>query len=395
MKEQVFNSLLHLCSTIWMHREQRQLLVAACREVNNWDDLLHQAEYHGLAPLLHHHVTAAGIDVDVPDTFIRGLRLLSLRHKQANRLLLESLQQILSLLAKEGIRCLVLKGAALSQMVYPDNGLRPMRDIDLLLAKKDVYRAHELLKNEQYHDSGEVLPQGYYHLSPLFRNVDGMRVCVELHHGLFPNDPPYYEQLDFTELYNNRQEFDAGGVKAYTLAGEEMLWHLFQHGFHAPLTYESFRLISVADIVSLVEARMGEVDWIKVGGRYPEVLNALPLLHHITPWSENVLAGNVFRVEKSPAGVGRWYSGWPRKNPQQKEDNFPFFLLSTWNYVSQTLYPGQWWSMLYYGHAGGLGSSLLCRLVQHPMHVLRWVKVYVRKLFKGKPTKPVTPLPRG
>lgn len=380
MREQAFNSLLHLCSTSRMHREQRQLLVTVCREITNWNDhLLHQAEYHGLAPLLHHHVAAAGCDVEVADNFIRGLRLLSLRHKQANRLLLEGLQQILSLLASEGIRCLVLKGAALSQTVYPDNGLRPMRDIDLLLAKNDVYRAHELLKNEQYYDSGEVLPKGYYHLSPLFRHVDGMRICVELHHGLFPNDPPYYQQLDFTELYNNRQGFDAGGVQAYTLADEEMLWHLFQHGLHAPLTYESFRLISVADISSLVEARMGEIDWKKVASRYPEVLNALSLLHHITPWSEDVIAWNIFRIQKSPAGVGEWYSGWPRVKPEKNQ--FPFSFVHIWKYVSQTLYPGQWWSMLYYGHGGGMSSSLLCRLVQHPVHILRWVKVYVRRFF--------------
>lgn len=377
MKQKSIDPILHLCARSRMRTELRQQLSVACQDVSGWDDLLQVAEYHGLAPLLHEHLSTVAIDMELPKDVIRGLKFLSIRHQLASTVLKRSLQMILSLMESEGIRCLVLKGAALSHTVYPEISLRPMRDIDLLLAKKDVYRAYDLLKKENYSESDELLPEGYHHLPPLFKDVDGLKVCIELHHGLFPDDPPYYQQLDFEELYNNRQEFEVDGVRANTLADEEMLWHLYQHGFHAPLTYEPFRLIAVADIVSIVEARLDDIDWGKVKTLYPQLHNALALFHHITPWNKDVLTSNIFEVQKDPSGVGECYNGWPRTGSKRNRDTAG---QGTWDYLYETLYPSKWWSMLYYGHSGSLIDSLRCRLVAHPVHVLRWVKV---KLSRG------------
>jgi hypothetical protein len=357
------------------------MLLRACQYTCEWDDVLHFAEFHGMAPLLHKHLTTVAEEIDLPNDIMRGLRFLSIRHKQANTVLKGCLQKILSLLNSEGIRCLVLKGAALSHTVYPEISLRPMRDIDLLLAKEDVYRAYEILKKENFSESGELLPEGYYHLPPLFKDLDGLQVCVELHHDLFPDDPPYYQQLDFTELYINRREFELDGVRAYTLADEEMLWHLYQHGFHAPLTYEPFRLIAVADIVILVEARLEKIDWRKVKNLYPQLHNSLSLFHNLTPWSEKVLRADIIEVPKSASGVGECYSGWPKTNSRKNKDTG---WQNIWRYLCKTLYPSQWWSMLYYGHRGGLMNSLRCRLMTHPVHILRWVKVYIFSVMGGK-----------
>jgi len=382
MRHKRTNTILHLCARSRMGSALRQQLLVACQDVSDWDDLLQMAEYHGLAPLLHEHLSIVAIEIDIPKDVMRGLRFLSIRHKQANIILEHSLRKILSLLESEGIRCLVLKGAALSHIVYSEISLRPMRDIDLLLAKEDVFRAYELLKKDGFSESGELLPEGYYHLPPLFKDLDGLKVCVELHHGLFPDDPPYYQQLDFEDLYNNRREFEVDGVRAYTLADEEMLWHLYQHGFHAPLTYEPFRLMAVADIVSVVENRLDEIDWGKVKILYPQLHNALSLFHQITPWSENVLISNIFEVQKSLSGKGECYSGWPRTNSTKNKKKRAAQSLGS--YLCKTLYPSQWWSMLYYGHRGCLIESLRCRLVSHPLHLLRWVRVYGLSYMIGK-----------
>jgi len=376
MRNKSARLLLHLCARSRMESELRQQLLIACQDMSNWDELLHMAEYHGLAPLLHKHVSSVADEIDLPKGIMRGLRFLSIRHKHANTVLKQSLQKILSMLKSEGIRCLVLKGAALSHIVYPEICLRPMRDIDLLLAKEDAHRAYELLKKEKFYESGELLPEGYYHLPPLFKDVDGLQVCVELHHGLFPDDPPYYQQMGFADLYDNRQEFEVNGVRAYTLASEEMLWHLYVHGFHAPLTYEPFRLIAVADIVSMVETQLDEIDWKKVENLYPQLHNALSLFHHLTPWSEKVLIRHIFEVQKNSSGVGECYSGWPRLRLEKNTDTTE---QSIWSYLYKTIYPSQWWSMLYYGHSGSLIDSMRCRLVNHPIHIFRWVKVHVFK----------------
>ena len=131
------NSILNLCARVEAHAHQRHLLTTACRNFRQWDNLLYPAEQHGIGPLLYLHL--AELEEEVPNTFLRGLKFLCLRHQQANTLLMKTLHHVLSLLETEGIPSLVLKGAALCRILYPENGLRPMRDIDLLLSDRDVH----------------------------------------------------------------------------------------------------------------------------------------------------------------------------------------------------------------------------------------------------------------
>lgn len=46
---------------------------------------------------------------------------------------------------QQGSDELVLKGAAMAHLVYPQPVLRPMRDLDLLVRAEEVYRAYALL----------------------------------------------------------------------------------------------------------------------------------------------------------------------------------------------------------------------------------------------------------
>ncbi len=359
--------ILSLCSRLRPHPKQQQRLAAACADFTHWDDLLRHAEEQGMGPLLHSHLTA--IEVDLPDTFFRGLRFLCLRHQQANTLLMQCLHGLIEMLKEEGINCLVLKGAVLCKILYPDVGMRPMRDIDLLLAKEDVEHAHAFLLKNGFYRSTTVMPDDHYHLSPLYQPVGGMQICVELHHDLFPDCPPYYQSLPFADLYQNAQPFDVNGATGYALATEEMLWHLYQHGFHAPLTYEPYKLISSADIVSLVEEKFEEIDWGKIESIYPELFNALPVFHYLTPWNEKVLEKISIKGKAVSFGTGEPFNGWPRlRLSQQKERGF----LEILHY---TFLPGQWWLMVYYAPKGRF-SYLWCKFYRHPKHVFWWVKLY-------------------
>ncbi len=362
-------ALLKLCARSKPHPDLQQLLVAACRDISNWEQLLQQAEEQGLAPLVNRHLKP--LPEHIPASFLRGLRFLSLRHKQANAVLMQSLQHILSLLNSKGIPCLVLKGAALCHLVYPKIGLRPMRDIDLLLAPNDVQHAHAFLLKNGFRVSTSQLPADYYHLPPLFQIIDNVQVCIELHHGLFPDDPPYYTPLPFKQLYDGCQSFTVNGQTAYAPAGEEMLWHIYQHGFHAPLTYEPFKLISAADIISLVESRAQGLDWDKIKKIYPTLYRALPLLHFLSPWQEHVLDKIPLVTKNVPSGAGEPYRGWPR--PQSGQLNMRARL----QILRDTIFPSRWWLMLYYGTGGQL-SLYWCRAVQHPIHIVRWIKIRSR-----------------
>lgn len=367
-------SLLNLCARLEGHDLVYKQLAAACEKVEQWDELLFLAEEQGMAPLLYRHLQA--VSGGVPDTFLRGLKLLCLRHRQANTFRMKTLQEILSLLNSAGIESLVLKGAVLCQTLYPEAGLRPMRDIDLLLTQEDAEHVHQLLREKGLRVSEELLPRDYFHLPALFQTVGGMEVCIELHHGLFPDDPPYYKHLPFAELCSESLDFTVNDVPAKTLGTEDMLWHLYQHGFHAPLTFEPYKLISAADIISLVEKNVEQLDWDKIRTVFPHLFRALPLFHHISPWHEKLAEKFVLPGGTSPPRVGESFVGWPRSK-FMREDQRGF-----WKVVGDTFFPGSWWLRIYYGVSDSRFSIIMYRMIFHPIHILRWAKVYGIRFLK-------------
>ena len=363
--------LLPLCARIEPHPLQQELLVQACANFQAWDDLIQQAEAHGMAPLLLRHLLLA--EITAPAHVLRSLRLLTLRHRQTNILLTQTLASVLTILDKEGIPALVLKGAALCQSLYPEPGLRPMRDIDLLVPWDQALPAHALLQQHGFHDPAVFTPEDHLHLAALYQEIDGIQVCLELHRTLFPDCPPCPKRIDFSELYEKAEAFEVNGLPAFTLGNEDMLWHLYQHGFHAPLPYDPFKLISAADVISLVEARLDIIDWKRITSVYPHLLAALPQLHHLSPWNEAVQDRLDINVKMSkgtpPAAIGKSFTGWPRKKLAEQKGR------GIRRILRDTFLPPDWWLRIYYAPTGRFGR-LWSLLVKHPLHVLWWMKLY-------------------
>ncbi len=359
--------LLQLCARIDPHPIQQKRLAKACIDFTAWDDLAQQAEAHGMAPLLLRQLSAAAIDL--PNDFLRRLRLLALRHRQTNTLLTKALGNILSLLEAEGFKVLVLKGAALCHTLYPEPGLRPMRDIDLLLPWDQALAAHALLQRHGFKDRGDPTSELHLHLAALYKDMYGIQVCLELHRNLYPISPPHPVKVDFDSLYRNAESFTANGITVYTLGAEDMLWHLYQHGFHAPLTYDPFKLVSAADIIGFVEARLETIDWDQIQSEYPHLLAALPHLHHFTPWNNAVRERLGFEEESTPTGVGASFTGWPRRKLAALKGQ------SLRTISRDTFLPPEWWLRIYYAPTGRLGR-LRVLLIEHPRHVFWWVNLY-------------------
>ncbi|MCI5147499.1 MAG: hypothetical protein D3923_18690, partial [Candidatus Electrothrix sp. AR3] len=187
---------------------------------------------------------------------------------------------------------------------------------------------------------------------------------------LFPSCPPYYQQLDFSQLYQHAKPFEVEGMQAYTLADEEMLWHLYQHGLHAPLTYEPCKLISIADIIALVEDRLEHIDWERMSRLYPQLVRALPFLEDITPWNDAVRERLCIRTRpRASSQVVGDFMGWPKLKLGQQRGK------GIWPILRDTFFPSRWWLKIYYTPTG-YSSWLWCRLVKHPQHILWWFWLY-------------------
>jgi hypothetical protein len=344
---------------------------AAALDARAWGMLPHQAETHGIAPLLYTHLKAASSPA--PTEVQRALRGLTLRHRLANRARMAELRLILERLGAAGISVCVLKGAALAHLVYPTPGLRPMRDVDLLVRPSEARWAQRILREMGFSAppaEGAQLPDK--HMAAAQLDEAGFVLSVELHHNLFAATYPL--SMTLNDLTGPPQAFDIDGQPAYALDHADMLWHLCQHMRLSSGVFGANRLIWMADVVSYAEHFASEIDWAQLSARYPIVINTLSLLHFLTPLSRKLLASAPIPLGPAPRGVGLDFEGWPRTSIAAQREK------GAWGILRDTFAPPEWWLRLYYG-LGSAAPLLATRWLRHPWHILGWVAHLIRGWF--------------
>jgi hypothetical protein len=148
-----------------------------------------------------------------------------------------------------------------------------------------------------------------------------------------------------------------------------MLWHLFEHGLHMPLTYEPFKLLAVADIITLVESKHAEIDWQRLDQENPHIRRALPSLHFISPWQAHLQAVVGYRPSRPPKAVGQPFTGWPHLRLSEQRHRGLAAILK------ETFLPPEWWCRTYYGLSQKT-AYLRCLMGRHPRHVWWWINLY-------------------
>ncbi len=335
-------TMLAVCAQAVGHPALHAQLRDAASRLERWDWLAARAEAHGLAPLVYTHLRGAG--VAPPPSVHDELLGYYVQHVHASRMRTLALTDILTAFEREGIQTLLLKGAALAYLVYPQPPLRPMRDIDLLVPPQDAPRAQgALLALGFTADDPASLPADHHHLPACGRVAEGQLVSVEVHCAL---DPGYLEgpPQTFADLAPTAQVFTIQGRQAATLSREAMLWHLYRHTFLIHWRYEWPRLMGVADLVSLVEAWADRLDWDRLRRLYPAVYRVLPLLDQFTPWSAETRRILGMVAEPRQADIGATLLRWPRPLSADHEAH-------AWRQMARdTLFPPALWLRLTHGY---------------------------------------------
>ncbi|MCB9077508.1 MAG: nucleotidyltransferase family protein [Anaerolineaceae bacterium] len=319
-----------------------------------------QLEEHGLGPLFYTSIKTGEISI-APD-LKRSLQALYLRHRHANTVRGRVLANILSHFQAAGIHVLVVKGAALAHIIYPEPGLRPMRDIDLLVKQADARRAQQLLAELGFDaplPENDALPDK--HLLAATLKTEGLSISVEIHHNLF--SAANTASLAIETLTDEPLAFEINGVLAHTLSYEAMLWHLCRHAVKS--IYQPLHLIRVIDIVGWAEHFVAEIDWRLMARQYPFVLACLTQFHYLTPLSESLQRAAGLTPGPAPAGVGLDFQGWPR---------YPLAQLRPKGYrriLIDSFWPSVWWLYLFYG-LRRWPAGVWYRWVGHPVRIIGW-----------------------
>ncbi len=374
-------ALLALCARARCEPEHQQQLRRAADRVADWTTLPTVAEAQGMSPLAYRHLYQA--DAPLPPAIKRQMQALTARHQKANLIRLQVLRDILAAYQAAGLATIVLKGAALACVIYPDPSLRPMSDLDLLVHPSDLARAREILIEQGFAVPVQAKAIGAQrHLEAASLQVEGWSVQVELHHKLhdayfdhiaarLPHSPLRWIQaaaarstFEISEqTWQALQSFTLEDVTAQALGDTDMLIHLCQHLASHVNAWDSPRLIWIADIVSWAEHYAATIDWEWLRQRHAAVLNTLSLLHAMTPLSENLRSCAKIKVGKAPQGIGVDFQGWPRTPPNVWRAKG---YRQVWH---DTFYPSEWWLRLRY-RLGCARPLAWYRWVRHPLYIL-------------------------
>lgn len=264
--------VLSLCAVATGNAPDGRLRVAL-DAVRDWERLLVDAERQGLEPLLLEQIHR--LASPLPPGVEARLKARCVQHAHASAVRSRVMSEALEALDRAGIPSLVLKGAALAQLVYRSPLLRPMRDVDLLVPAGDALRAWGCLRQQGFAPTGPPLPPAHRHLQGLAVTVDSATITIELHTALLPS-MALVPRICYDDLAPRAQTFVWGGRSAQTLGREDMLWHVYLHAFVIESVLRpAIRLICVADMVTAVNAWQDALDWDGLRARYPRLVRAL------------------------------------------------------------------------------------------------------------------------
>jgi hypothetical protein len=177
------------------------------------------------------------------------------------------LRNIVQAFREHGIDLILLKGAVLTSVAYPDTCLRSMSDLDLLVKPVDAQRALRLIEAEGFgcpdyyastHPelfSGRSAPATAELSVPLQKA--GTRAFVELHTQLESAEPAY--PVPTARLWDGAEDVDLCGLPCRTLERHEFLLHLIMHLSEHHVFEHGLR--SLLDVHLWIERHHTQLDW--------------------------------------------------------------------------------------------------------------------------------------
>ncbi len=218
------------------------------------------ASDHRISPLLWRALGASGsLDALGPDRATLG-GMADAFKMEATLLLPRAVDLAVRPLTDAGLEPVIFKGPAVAAR-YPEPGLRPMDDIDLLLPQADHRRALEAL----HHAGWQVArAAGGDHYDTLLTHREVPSYFLELHYGL-EGESERVTALDPDTLWARRVPLECAGTRAFGLPPAEELVVL---AAHAGKPHHKFvRLVWIADLTMIVggAAKHGAaIDWDRV-----------------------------------------------------------------------------------------------------------------------------------
>ena len=231
--------------------------------IQRWDYAMRLLTQHGSAPLLYVKLPHLQHAHCIPLHWTSHLQQVYYKSLSRGMLLYRVFVEVVQELQKHNIDMIVLKGAYLSECVYPDIALRQFTDIDLLVHERDGLRCLELLQNTGFVPwasqgiSAFVDAQSdFAHYRPLQKGD----VSVEIHIKLHTRSKKY--KLSVPHMWERSVPCVIQGLQVRTLCTEDLLMYLC---VHALIHFQKgdLNLKSMNDLVIILHTLPDTFDWKK------------------------------------------------------------------------------------------------------------------------------------
>jgi hypothetical protein len=207
-----------------------------------------------MLPLLYYNLSRQHIN----DRLMPRLKGIYRQAWSKNHLLFYKAAKVISLLNDAGIPTILLKGIALTVLVYKNYAVRPMADMDILIPKAFAGKTISLLKSKGWKMEFEHYLEYNlkYGRSITFR--DREKTELDLHwHPIFEA----HDSITDDDFRSRAIEMEVAGVKTLSLGITDMLFHTIVHG----LRYNPEPPIRwVADATVLIQKFPQQIDWDRI-----------------------------------------------------------------------------------------------------------------------------------
>ena len=262
--------LLLYCSRITPSDE----IVEKIRSILNinldWEDILKSSVLQGIIPLLYWNLSRIDAGKNVPVKIMDDLQKMYYGNLTRNMLLYHELSNILKAFKAEGIDVIVLKGAFLAEVIYKNIGLRPMKDIDLLIREEDLPVTIKEMARLKCHFANifptKLHEQLYVQLQPTLSEElqyinQNNNVIIEVHWDIQPPTSPF--KIEIKTFWKNAKPIKIAGIETLMLAPEDLIKHLCLHlNKHNHLKeYPAKPLRDYCDIAEVTKHYRETINW--------------------------------------------------------------------------------------------------------------------------------------
>lgn len=237
----------------------------------DWTRLRDTARREGVAALLFRNIRKHRLEALIPEPIHRDLSDQYRRNLRRNMAIIGILRRVLSGFREKGISCIVLKGIALAELVYPDIAVRGMSDVDLLIRKDDLLEADRLLLSLGYascdSSAAEALRNPVGYLASVEYREAKSPFSIHLHwHPVNTSVPATLiaERIDIGRLWDHAVEARVADAGVLILRPEHLVIYLCEHALRVGHSFD--RLILICDLFFAIRGFEKAIDWAFIAG---------------------------------------------------------------------------------------------------------------------------------